>query len=47
SYMMKAAVTGMESLTLLVERLMPYGNVNTSVILSSPVTSRLVLPHEG
>lgn len=46
SYMMKAAVTGMEALALLVERLMPYGNVNTSVILSSPVMNRLVLPHD-
>ncbi|MDQ0114487.1 Lrp/AsnC family transcriptional regulator [Paenibacillus harenae] len=47
SYVMKAAVTGMDALTLLVERLMPYGNVNTSVILSSPVWNRLVLPHDA
>ncbi|MUT64622.1 Lrp/AsnC family transcriptional regulator [Paenibacillus sp. NEAU-GSW1] len=46
SYVMKAAVSGMEALTQLVERLMPYGNVNTSVILSSPVINRMVLPQQ-
>lgn len=46
SYMLKAAVPGMDDLSLLVERLMPFGNVNTSVILSSPVLDRLVLPKE-
>ncbi|MFD0590915.1 Lrp/AsnC family transcriptional regulator [Paenibacillus sp. GCM10027627] len=44
SYIIKAAVTGMDTLSMLVERLMPYGNVNTSVILSSPVTDRPILP---
>lgn len=44
SYMLKAAVPGMDDLTMLVERLMPFGNVNTSVILSSPVINRNVLP---
>lgn len=46
SYVIKAAVIGMDSLSMLVERLMPYGNVNTSVILSSPVSNRVVLPKE-
>ncbi|MEK3883857.1 Lrp/AsnC family transcriptional regulator [Paenibacillus sp. PL2-23] len=46
SYMLKAAVTGMDALSTLVERLLPYGNVNTSVILSSPVLDRKVLPKE-
>jgi Lrp/AsnC family leucine-responsive transcriptional regulator len=46
SYVLKAAVTGMDALSLLVERLMPYGNVNTSVILSSPVINRFILPKE-
>lgn len=44
SYMLKAAVPGMDDLSMLVERLMPFGNVNTSVILSSPVLNRNVLP---
>lgn len=46
SYVIKAAVTGMDALSTLVERLLPYGNVNTSVILSSPVINRHVLPQE-
>ncbi|WP_141502444.1 Lrp/AsnC family transcriptional regulator [Paenibacillus luteus] len=46
SYILKAAVTGMDALSELVERLMPFGNVNTSVILSSPVTNRVILPKE-
>ncbi|OBZ11088.1 Lrp/AsnC family transcriptional regulator [Bacillus sp. FJAT-26390] len=46
SYILKAAVTGMDALSELVERLMPFGNVNTSVILSSPVMNRTILPKE-
>jgi Lrp/AsnC family leucine-responsive transcriptional regulator len=46
SYMLKAAVSGMEDLNRLVERLMPFGNVNTSVILSTPVPNRSILPKE-
>ncbi|MCR2807259.1 Lrp/AsnC family transcriptional regulator [Paenibacillus soyae] len=44
SYMLKAAVPDMDSLSTLVERLLPFGNVNTSVILSSPLINRHVLP---
>lgn len=46
SYILKASVTGMDALSELVERLMPFGNVNTSVILSSPVMNRSILPKE-
>jgi Lrp/AsnC family leucine-responsive transcriptional regulator len=46
SYILKAAVTGMDALSELVERLMLFGNVNTSVILSSPVMNRTMLPKE-
>jgi Lrp/AsnC family leucine-responsive transcriptional regulator len=46
SYILKAAVTGMDALSELVERLMPFGNVNTSVILSSPVMNRTILPKD-
>ncbi|RKP47971.1 Lrp/AsnC family transcriptional regulator [Cohnella endophytica] len=46
SHVLKAAVASMEDLTKLVERLMPYGTVNTSIILSSPVNNRIVLPKE-
>ena len=46
SHMIKAAVTSMDDLSKLVERLLPYGNVNTSVILSSPVLNRTLLPKQ-
>ena len=47
SYMLKAAVSGMESLQKLVDQLTPYGTVNTSIVLSSPVAYRPVLPEEA
>lgn len=43
SYMIKAAVASMDELSLLVERLMPFGDVMTSVILASPVVDRPLL----
>lgn len=43
-YMIKAAVDGMEGLRQLVDRLMVYSYVNTSVVLTSPVERRHVLP---
>ncbi|MEW9673315.1 Lrp/AsnC family transcriptional regulator [Ammoniphilus sp. 3BR4] len=45
SYLLKAAVTGMEHLSQLIDRLLPYGNVNTSIVLSSPVSFRCITPH--
>ncbi|EEM13855.1 Lrp/AsnC family transcriptional regulator [Bacillus pseudomycoides] len=44
SYFMKAAVTSMKDVTALVDRLIPYGQLNTSVVLSSPVIYRPLLP---
>lgn len=44
SYIMKAAVSSMVHLELLVDRLIPYGRVNTSVVLSSPVSHRIITP---
>lgn len=44
SYFIKAAVQGIDGLRLLVDRLIPYGNVHTSVVLTSPVTFRSILP---
>jgi len=46
SYFIKAAVPGMDSLRLLVDQLIPYGNVNTSIVLSSPISNRKILPIE-
>lgn len=43
-YIIKAAVNGMEGLRQLVDRLMVYSYVNTSVVLTSPVERRHVLP---
>jgi Lrp/AsnC family transcriptional regulator, leucine-responsive regulatory protein len=45
SYLLKAAVTGMDHLTKLIDRLTPYGNLNTSIVLSSPVSYRCITPH--
>ncbi|EST55842.1 AsnC family transcriptional regulator [Brevibacillus panacihumi W25] len=45
SYLLKAAVTGMEHLSQLIDSLLPYGNVNTSLVLSSPVSFRCITPH--
>lgn len=44
SYIVKAAVPSMADLEALVDRLIPFGRLNTSVVLSSPVESRPVLP---
>jgi Lrp/AsnC family transcriptional regulator, leucine-responsive regulatory protein len=47
SYLLKAAVSGMESLQKLVDQLIPFGTVNTSIVLSSPVPYRPVLPEDA
>ena len=44
SYMLKAAVSGMESLQTLVDQLTPFGTINSSIVLSSPVDFRPILP---
>lgn len=44
SYMLKVAVADVESLTRLVERLIPYGTVNTSIVFSSPLPCRNIVP---
>ncbi|MBU5247144.1 Lrp/AsnC family transcriptional regulator [Bacillus sp. FSL K6-1012] len=44
SYFLKAAVATMKDLEVLVDRLIPYGQLNTSVVLSSPILSRPLLP---
>ncbi|MBP1082905.1 Lrp/AsnC family leucine-responsive transcriptional regulator [Bacillus capparidis] len=47
SYFMKAAVSGIGAMGLLIDRLIPYGIPNTSIIISSPVPFRHMLPEEG
>lgn len=38
-YFLKAALADMDSMRLLIDRLIPYGHLNTSVVLTSPVPS--------
>ncbi|MFC4076088.1 Lrp/AsnC family transcriptional regulator [Salinithrix halophila] len=47
SYFIKAAVPSMEELERLVDQLIPISRVYTSVVLSSPVSYRILLPLEG
>lgn len=47
SYIMKAAVSSMSHLESFVDRLIPFGRVNTSVVLSSPVTHRIMVPPQS
>lgn len=44
SYFIKAAVKDMNSMKLLIDRLMPYGDINTSIVLESPVPYRHIVP---
>ncbi len=46
SYLLKVAARSVEHLEALIDRLMPYGETITSIVLSSPVTHR-VLPSDG
>ncbi|SFJ51521.1 MULTISPECIES: Lrp/AsnC family transcriptional regulator [unclassified Bacillus (in: firmicutes)] len=47
SYFMKVAVASMKDVTALVDRLIPFGQLNTSVVLSSPIMYRPLLPVNG
>ncbi|WP_141430488.1 Lrp/AsnC family transcriptional regulator [Bacillus sp. 03113] len=44
SHFLKAAVGGMEGLQMLVDRLIPFGNINTSIALKSAVEHRNIIP---
>lgn len=46
SYFIKAAVASMKDLEAFVDRLIPFGQLNTSVVLSSPILYRPLLPVE-
>ena len=43
SYFLKAAVKDMNGMKLLIDRLMPYGSLNTSIVLESPLSHRHIL----
>ena len=44
SFILKIAVADVEHLQNLIDRLTPYGITTTSIVLSSPVTSRVIEP---
>lgn len=44
SYFIKAAVKDMGSMKMLIDRLMPYGDINTTIVLESPVPYRHLVP---
>ncbi|MDM5152599.1 Lrp/AsnC family transcriptional regulator [Bacillus sp. DX1.1] len=46
SYIMKAIVPNMKRVRELIDRLIPFAHLNTSVVLSSPIQNRLLLPDE-
>lgn len=46
SHFLQATVAGTQGLRELVDRLMDFGNVQTSVVLASPVANRPILPPE-
>lgn len=44
SYFIKAAVKDMSCMKALIDRLMPYGDINTTIVLESPVPYRHIVP---
>lgn len=44
NYILKAAVPNMASMSLMIDRLIPYGSLTTSIVLSSPVPYRIIQP---
>ncbi|WZX99313.1 Lrp/AsnC family transcriptional regulator [Bacillus sp. FSL W7-1360] len=44
SYFLKAAVANVHELRELIDRLVPFGTINTSTVLHSPVHERMLLP---
>ena len=43
-YIIKAAVSSMDDMRMLIDRLMPFGSVSTSIVILSPISNRIVLP---
>lgn len=44
SYFLKAAVADMNQMRMLIDRLIPFGTINTSTVLASPVPYRTLTP---
>ncbi|QQS45011.1 MAG: Lrp/AsnC family transcriptional regulator [Acidobacteriota bacterium] len=47
SFIIKIRVTSVHHLEKVIEKLLPYGTTSTSIVLSSPVTMRLIERPEG
>lgn len=47
SYFIKAAVASMGSLQAFVDQLIPFGSINTSIVLSTPVEHPIILPESS
>ena len=43
-YIIKAAVSNIEDMTQLINRLIPFGSLSTSVVLESPIPNRHIVP---
>lgn len=43
-YIIKAAVSSIDEMRHLIDRLMPFGDVSTSIVILSPISHRRVLP---
>lgn len=46
SYFMKANLSSMKQVGELIDRLIPYATLNTSVVLSSPVQNKAIVPFQ-
>ena len=47
NYLLKAAVNDMDHLGRLIDHLIPYASINTSIVLNSPVQDKSILPSAG
>lgn len=47
SYIMRIAVPSVQHLEALLDKLLPYGKLTTSIVLSSPVTHRVIVDGDG
>lgn len=45
NYILKAAIADITTMSLLIDRLIPYGSLTTSIVLSSPIPYRHSIPH--
>lgn len=44
NYLLKAAVASMKHLSQLIDSLLPFGHANTSIVLSSPIPFKCIVP---